>query len=82
MMKTLDMSKINPQETTELWVKARLNLIYGWSKFICMAFQMTSEPEMEEAAKKAALDTAYNMAVSASEIYCRLKEVYDTTEED
>ncbi len=81
MMKEFDMSKVTPMETTEIWTKGRLNLIFGWSKFICMCFKMTSEPQMEEAAKKAALDTAYSLAVAASEIYCRLRDVYQLPEE-
>ncbi len=81
MMKKLDMSKVTPMETTEIWTKGQLNLIFGWSKFINMCFQMTSEPQTEEAAKKVALDTAYSLAVAASEIYCRLRDVYQLPEE-
>ncbi len=47
-----------------------------------MAFQMALEAETKETAKKALPDSACHLAVAASKIYCRLKEVYDMTEEE
>ncbi len=80
MMKELDISKVTSMETTELWIQGELNLIYARSRFINMCFPMTSQPETSESAKKAILDTAYNLAVSASEIYCKLRNVYNLPE--
>ncbi len=81
MMKELDLSKINQVETAELWTQGQLNLIFCQSKFICTCFQLTSEPETSESAKKAILSAAYSLAASANQVYYRLLEVYGPIEE-